>query len=177
MLEALVSSRIRRALLEYILAHPTDRFYLRGLAKQLGLAVSPLRRELKRLQRSGMLTATPEANLLFYKVNTTSPAFLELRQATVPVVSVQAEPPQVRVQQSPWRSPILAWATAVGLALMLLIVMSRVSHPGPASKTQVTILVPPHGAISGTMRGGRWQVVPGGFGGFSSGSSATQESY
>ena len=55
MLETLISSRIRRALFEYILTHPSERFYLRGLAKSLGLSVSPLRREIKRLEHSGML--------------------------------------------------------------------------------------------------------------------------
>ncbi len=81
MLEALVSSRVRRALLEYLLIVPADRFYLRGLAKQLGLSISPLRRELKRLERVGILTATREANVIFYTVNHRSPAFLQLQQA------------------------------------------------------------------------------------------------
>ena len=81
MLEALVSSKIRRALLEYLLTHPGTRFYLRGLAKELDLAVSPLRRELKRFERSGILQASPEGNILFYTVNTRSPAFIELQHA------------------------------------------------------------------------------------------------
>lgn len=82
MLETLVSSRIRRALFEYLLTNPTERFYLRGLAKSLNLTVSPLRRELKRLEHSGLLQATHEGNMLFYTVNTSAPDFIQLRQAS-----------------------------------------------------------------------------------------------
>ena len=55
MLETFISSRIRRALFEYILCHAGERFYLRGVAKELSLSISPLRRELKRLEQAGML--------------------------------------------------------------------------------------------------------------------------
>ena len=82
MLEALVSSRIRRSLLEYVLTHSTDRFYLRGLAKSLSLPISPLRRELKRLQQAGMLSASLEGNMVFYTVDCNSPTFMQLQHAT-----------------------------------------------------------------------------------------------
>ena len=217
MLEALVSSKIRRALLEHILTHPADRFYLRGLAKQLGLAVSPLRRELKRLEHSGMLTSAPEANSLFYSVNIGSPAFLELKgmqpaaapvvtpaaapvvAAATPMMAAEVELPKARSWQAPLRGPVLAGVAVTGLVLMLLVtsvsylsltnhrlVSSQAPKP-PIRKAEVTIVVPPAPAMmmsgpgqssaSGAMRGGRWHVVPGGFGGFSSGSKATQESY
>lgn len=81
MLETLVSSRIRRTLFEYLLTHSTERFYLRGLAKQLSLSISPLRRELARLEQSGMLQAVDEGNMRFYTVNAASPVFLQLKQA------------------------------------------------------------------------------------------------
>ena len=207
MLETFVSSKIRRALLEYILTYPTDRFYLRGLAKQLGLAVSPLRRELKRLERSGMLTTTPEANLLFYTVNPASPAFLELKRvglgdsSDVPITpitpqklpaAIGPEPRTARFWQSPLPGPILVGVTTAGLALLLLVasvsylswtsrrLLAQAARLSTVRKTEVTVVVP-QSAASGAMRGGRWQIVPGGFGGFSSASpthsNATQESY
>ena len=204
MLETFVSSKIRRVLLEYILTHPTDRFYLRGLAKELNLTVSPLRRELKRLERSGMLIATPEANILFYTVKTASPAFLELRR--VGLVAVEpgptTAPVSAPVPQPSLRGPILVGAATVGLALLLVVtsvsylsttnqrLMSQASRSLTVRKAEVTLVVPPAPAMMmggpgqpsapGTMKGGRWQVVPGGFGGFSSASNsagATQESY
>jgi hypothetical protein len=86
MFETFVSSRIRRALLEHILSHPDGRFYLRGLAKELTLAVSPLRRELIRLEQLGVLKAYDEANVRFYVVDQASPQFAQLRQAASPVM-------------------------------------------------------------------------------------------
>src|SRR3989338_5932486 len=110
MLEALVSSRIRRTLLEYLVTHPHDRFYLRGLAKDLGLSISPLRRELKRLEQSGMLTAYDEGNMRFYTVHVNSPAFQELRQVGLPR-DVEPAAPKVQAQpvvsMAPAAEPIL----------------------------------------------------------------------
>ena len=201
MLEALVSSKIRRALLEYILTHPTDRFYLRGLAKELNLTVSPLRRELKRLEQSGLLSTAPEANLLFYTVNAASPAFLELRRVGLAAVEPRPTiaPVSAPVPQPSLRGPIFVGLATVGIALLLVVtsvsylsttnqrLMSQASRSTAVRKTEVTLIVPPAPAmmmggpgqpsVPGAMKGGRWQIVPGGFGGFSSGSNATQESY
>lgn len=146
MLETLISSRIRRALFEHILTHPSERFYLRGLAKSLQLSVSPLRRELKRLERSGMLQAAQEGNMLFYAVNTQSPSFLQLQQASqtkAPSPSVpasdapasgvglaaqallEAPRPALRRSLASWRTPLpggaLIGAAGVGVALLVVV--------------------------------------------------------
>ena len=114
MLETLVSSRIRRTLLEHMLAHPDERFYLRGLAKLLNLSVSPVRRELLRLEQLGLLRAYDEANVRFYIVNQTCPMFQQLKQAAAlpspsneaPASATVAMPSvaPVRVMESP--SPV-----------------------------------------------------------------------
>ena len=81
MLESLVASKIRRTLLEYILTHLDHRFYLRGVAKELVLPVSPVQRELKRLERLGLLKTQQEANIRFYLVDQACPHFVQLKQA------------------------------------------------------------------------------------------------
>lgn len=199
MLETLVSSRIRRALFEYILAHPDGRFYLRGLAKELGLAVSPLRRELKRLEQAGMLRSLPEGNLLFYTVQTACPAYLLLRQAgqrapevsapaaqspaatpaaavTVPVRPAAAAQPVARLWTRPLSAPLLVTAAALGIALILSIasisylsitnrhLLAEVTDLKEEDEPEVTVLVQERPA-SGLMRGQRWQLLPGAFGG------------
>lgn len=217
MLETLVSSRIRRTLFEYLVNHPQDRFYLRGLAKQLSLSVSPLRRELKRLENSGMLRAVHEANVVFYMVNTTSPEFLQLQQAgqavsasstpaleasqpsgesqaakaavalltpvtpaiaapTPPAEALRGERP-VRTDPSVWtaplRTPVMVGVTGVGVALMLIVAglfyLSFTNRQLVSTIAQRRVAVPgaSRPSASGLMRGGRWQLVPGGFGGFS----------
>jgi hypothetical protein len=218
MLETLVSSKIRRALLEHILIRPTDRFYLRGLAKELNLSVSPLRRELKRLEQSGVLTAAQEGNMLFYTVNTGSPNFLQLQQAVSQTpVSRPAEAPSVTSSQpisdippvrterqiseigrgqqlwsGPLSSPALIGAAGVGMALMLIIaglfyltmtherLVTEAARALASRKPEVAVMVPASATSSSNsnvMRGSRWQIVPGGFGGFSAGSGSSQESY
>jgi len=189
MLETLVSSRIRRTLLEHILRHPQERFYLRGLAKELALSVTPLRRELKRLERSGMLGACQEGNMLFYTVNTATPQFLQLKQAGLGTQeaaqgSMSLQPMQIGViSASPaasWRSPLFLGAAGVGMAFLLIMgalvlfsaadrrMASRPSRILTAQRAGITVVMPPQPSASGAMRGSRWQVVPGGFGGFSS---------
>jgi hypothetical protein len=229
MLEALISSRIRRALFEYILAHPAERFYLRGLAKSLGLSVSPLRRELKRLEQSGMLRAAQEGNMLFYMVNTEAPAFLQLQQAgqpafaeasagrhtkapspSEPLLEAGGSPAPVQtgviggpgrleavaiaVAPSPavrsWRAPLptgaLIGAAGVGAALLVVVaslLYVRLTHRELLSGTsralathKAAVVIVPRETSSGVMRGSRWQISPGGFGGFSSGSGASANS-
>ena len=223
MLETLVSSRIKRTLLEYILVHPYpgEHFYLRGLARELALPVSPLRRELKRLERSGLLLAEPEGNIVFYRVDTGSPAFLQLQrvgqEATAPSPALMAglkaqgsrleavtsslQPPASSLRHpqaiplgvipaspaaSAWRSPLsqpaLIGAAVVGMGLLLVmagLVYLTLTNQRLLSKTSQALAVrgptstavTPRSSSSGAMRGTRWQIVPGGFGGFSSGAN------
>lgn len=189
MLETLVTPRIRRTLLEYLLAHPSDRFYLRGLAKDLNLPISPLRRELKRLERAQMLSAVPEGNMLFYAVKADSPAFLQLRRMEVPLPSIPLEAVHIETTPSLWRTalptPLLLATSTVGMTLVLIVAglfyltmtnrqaVSQAFRILSTRKAAVTIVAPPSAA--GTMRGAKWQVTPGGFSGFSSG--ASHESY
>ena len=170
MLEQLVSSRIRRTLVEHLLAHPSERFYLRGLAKQLGLSISPLRRELLRLEQAGVLKATDEGSLRFYLVDQTAPLFVQLRQVSgslpppvsmpTMVMPAKLEDPRPPTKRAyPW--PI-ALALSGGLAVMMLGAgmyhASRSHRMMPRSVSRV----------SGEMVSGRWRLMPGAVGGFSS---------
>src|SRR3989338_153898 len=220
MLEPLISSRIRRTLFEYLLAHPTQYFYLRGLAKDLHLSISPLRRELMRLEQAGVLAVVQEANIRFYRVNTESPVYRQLRQAfqptpapkppvalelvqhrdsalTAPSLPIEfpspVEPPGQPAPapaprpRSPLQGPALVGAAVVGMVLMVIVaslfyltmtsdrLASTVRRALAAQKAEVTVVAPAPSSASGVMRGSRWQVVPGGLGGLSSG--ATNESY
>ena len=206
MFEALVSSRVRRALFEHVLTHPSERFYLRGLAKSLSLSVSPLRRELKRLEQSGMLRAAQEGNMLFYTVNTDAASFLQLQQASqqakapspdwlgvrgsgfgaAVTVSPNSELRTPNFAVASWRAPLptgaLIGAAGVGAALLMVVasllyirltnreLLSEASRALATRKAEM--VVAPREASSGVMRGSRWQISPGGFGGFSSGASA-----
>ena len=224
MLETLVAPRIRRTLFEYLLGHPSDRFYLRGLAKDLNLPISPLRRELKRLEQAGMLCTTQEGNMLFYMIEPTSSAFLQLQQAGSPLQRVAPAAPRstqpilvethavrredvVIAQPQPhasmplgmntakrshpfWQAalpaPLILATGVVGMALVLIIAgLSYLSmtnqrdavraHRALETRTAHATIGAPQPS-SGLMRGSRWQIVPGGFGGFSSGTGSEPHS-
>ena len=198
MLETFISSRIRRTLLEHILVNPNDRFYLRGLAKELGLPVSPLRRELKRLEEAGMLKTFQEGNILFYIIKTESPLFHQLQQASgskpaapgpiLPQVPTDAMPVGVisaKPRWALWRSalptPALVAAAGVGVVLMLIVTglfYLRLTNERLLAAvereltTKADTTVAPSQSSIVRMRGSRWQIVPGGFGGFSTGTNA-----
>ena len=197
----------------------------------VGLSITPLRRELKRLERSGMLRAFPEANILFYTVDAHSAPFLQLKQAGAAVsqpaapvlvgsaaavagsealdaspsagarsepvagprmsraipLGVITAPPQPSAWRAPLSAPLMVGVTMVGLVLALVAaglfyvsmtnqqLASQASRMLATRKAEVTVVVPP-ATSSGAMHGRRWRVVPGGFGGFSSGSGGS-ESY
>ena len=73
-------------------------------------------------------------------------------------------------------------AAGVGIVLMLIVVglfyvtmmnqrlVAQASRVLTTHKAEVTV-VAPQSSTSGAMQGSRWRIVPGGFGGFSSGSS------
>lgn len=139
MLETFVPSRIRRTLLEHLLTHPSDRFYLRGLAKELGLTVSPLRRELKRLEALGVLKAYQEANIRFYVVDQAAAKFIQLKslaQGSMIEVGLQSQAQQPeplitstvlshekveRIRRA--LRPVIHWPVMLGLAGLVVVLM------------------------------------------------------
>ena len=186
MLETFVPSKIRRALLEYILTHPTHRFYLRGLAKELGLTISPLRRELKRLEALGVLKTHQEANIRFYVVEQASPHFARLKSAAFPEL---APTPQIPAPQplAPLvtstvlshakverirkvLSPTLPWPILVGglvgvVVLVMVGMFTKQAVVTPRSQAAVVESIAPR--LSGEMQSPRWRLMPGTMGGFS----------
>ena len=229
MFETFVSSRIRRTLLEYILSHPIGRFYLRGLAKELSLAVSPLRRELLRMERLGVLKAYDEANIRFYVVDQTNPQFAQLKQAAVsltlqpeggappslsgaPALS-RSEPAQAAQESEPVephpshpaaggeahgrvadssalshrnvghireaRKPRVSLGIVVGalcVGVLIVGVFSVSMYVAVStSKSRMSGIESHSIQASGEMHSARWRVVPGGVGGFGSGTARGDE--
>ena len=69
MIEKLVNSKTRIKILKLFLSHIDDRYYLRELERMLEESLSPLRRQLVKLTRMGILVVEEEANLKYYRVN------------------------------------------------------------------------------------------------------------
>lgn len=69
MIEKIITSKTRAKLLELFLTHIDDRYYLRELERMLDESLSPLRRQLLKLVKMGILLTEEEANLKYYRLN------------------------------------------------------------------------------------------------------------
>jgi len=71
--------KIRRKVLALFLLNPEKHFYFREAVRLLGVTPGSLQRELKSLTEVGILTMEPIGIQKFYRANTESPVFSELR--------------------------------------------------------------------------------------------------
>lgn len=74
-----MGSKTRAAVLSLFLANPKGKFYVREVSRKTGQNLNAVHRELERLERVRILRSEKEANLKYYSINRTSPAYKELR--------------------------------------------------------------------------------------------------
>jgi predicted nucleotidyltransferase len=79
MLKTLFSTNARARLITHFVTHPKQRFYLRQLERLLSESLTPLRRELVRLERFGLLTSKTEGKQKYYTVNEGFSIYSELK--------------------------------------------------------------------------------------------------
>lgn len=79
MLKTLFSSSIRIRVLSHFLKNPGGTFYLRELGRLLKKSVTPLQRELSRLERIGFLKTRWQGNQKHYFLNLQFPLLEELK--------------------------------------------------------------------------------------------------
>ena len=80
MIEKIITSKTRVKLLNLYLTHIDDRYYLRELERMLDESLSPLRRQLIKLVKMGILVTEEEANLKYYRLNKNFTGIEELRK-------------------------------------------------------------------------------------------------
>lgn len=79
MIEKIITSKTRVKLLKLFLTNIDNRYYLREIERMLDESLSPLRRQLMKLEKMGILTAEYEANLKYYRLNKNFTGIDELR--------------------------------------------------------------------------------------------------
>ena len=80
MIEKIVTSKTRVKLLKLFLTNIDNRYYLRELERMLDESLSPLRRQLIRLEKMEILITEQEANLKYYRLNRNFDGIEELRK-------------------------------------------------------------------------------------------------
>ena len=79
MLALLIPSETRRKLLTRFLMHPQEEHYGAQLHRMLELHPNSVHRELRLLEQAGIITSRRAAGIVYYRANTGSPVFPELR--------------------------------------------------------------------------------------------------
>lgn len=80
MLEELFSSNVRVQLLVILLTNPDEEFYIRQLARRTGEHPYAVQRELRRLERLGLLTSHTRGRMKYYSVERGFPLYPELKR-------------------------------------------------------------------------------------------------
>ena len=82
-------SKLRRELLRLYFANSDKEFYLRELERLLGFSVANIRRELLKLEKSGLFKSRRAGNLLYYSLNKNYPLFGELKSMVFKTIGIE----------------------------------------------------------------------------------------
>ena len=69
----------RGGILGLLYGHPDQSFYVRQIARQVGISVGSVQRELEKLAQVGLIVRSESGNQVFYQANPNSPVFPEIR--------------------------------------------------------------------------------------------------
>ena len=83
-----IMSKTRQRLMAAFLVDPKRSWYGRDLARHLKLAPSTLQRDLKRLQRGGVVRTWRDGNRVYFQADAQSPIYPDLRSLLVKTVGV-----------------------------------------------------------------------------------------
>jgi DNA-binding MarR family transcriptional regulator len=83
MLDVFITSRVRRKIIVVYAKYPDFKTHVRGLAKLIKEDPGNIQRELKRLEKSGFLTAEKQGNTKIYSTNKAFPIFKELQAIVI----------------------------------------------------------------------------------------------
>ena len=85
----ITKSKTRKAILELYFNHPEKRYYLRELEKILHFPVQNIRRELLKLEKTGIFKREKSGNQVYYFLNTKSPIFNDLKNIIAKTIGVE----------------------------------------------------------------------------------------
>jgi uncharacterized protein len=98
--------KTRWAVLELLLAHPDESFYLRQIERASGVGLGGLQRELKQLTDAEILKRTVSGKQVYYQVNQKSPIFVDLRNLILNIISPANPSHKPEVIKSRARIPV-----------------------------------------------------------------------
>lgn len=78
MLKKLFISEVRINILKLMLPQPDEQFHIRAIVRAIDTEINAVRRELRRLEKVGLVTKRRSSNRLYYRVNTSNVYYPEL---------------------------------------------------------------------------------------------------
>lgn len=81
-------SKARKELFKLYFTNPEGEYYLRELERALSIPVSMIRKELMRLEETGIFTSHRKGNLVYFQLNKAYPLFEELKSIVFKTVGV-----------------------------------------------------------------------------------------
>jgi predicted nucleotidyltransferase len=84
----LFGSTLRAHVVGWLYSHPEERFFVRQLAAMIGGDPTNISRELTRLEGAGVVISTTEGRQKYYRANSESPVFEELKSLAIKTVGV-----------------------------------------------------------------------------------------
>jgi hypothetical protein len=170
MLETLMTSTVRAVLMKHFLGHPQERFYLRQLERLLDQSLTPLRRELIRLTKMGLLKEEREANLKFFRLNEEFKHLEELKRLVADEAISKDKIASVATSEFEKRSLLLPVVGCISLVLLILQIglFYIWTHPNEIAgkgirKEQGSFSI---ATDSQVMSSGKTRLESGGFGGW-----------
>ena len=109
-LGATLFGKTRRAVLALLYSHPDESFYLRQIARVTGAGMGSLQRELKQLSEAGIIQRSEIGRQAFFKANSDSPVFSELRNLIIKTFGVADV---LRAALSPLANTIKEYKTTI----------------------------------------------------------------
>jgi len=82
-------SKTRKAILELYFNNPEKKYYLRQLERITGFPVSNIRREMLKLEKTGLFKKEKQGNQVYYFLNTNSPIFNDVKNILDKTIGVE----------------------------------------------------------------------------------------
>ncbi len=89
MLEQIFSSIARTKILKFFCVHPHDKFFIRELARRLGLQLNSIRRELDNLEKFGFLNSEEHQGKKYYGANSDFALMPELKNLVFKALTLE----------------------------------------------------------------------------------------
>jgi len=86
----ITKSKTRAAIFEIFFNDPQGEYYLRQLEKITGYSAANIRREIIRLEESGLLLSRPLGNIKLYKVDASYPLYSEIKKIVSKTVGIES---------------------------------------------------------------------------------------